>query len=129
VAQLATVVSLTTCTVSLAPAARTKVLLSLPTQFSDWVPTVPVIEQDAGPLWLAIDQLTPDPLGPPGSESVTRVPVEAPIPLLLSVIVKPIGEPASTEVASAVLVIVRFGQFTVSEALAEPEPGTLLPLL
>ena len=78
------------------------------------------IEQVAGPDWLAIDQLIPV---PPGSGSVRVVPVEAPGPALLSVIVKPIALPALTEAASAVLVMVRVGQLTVSEAEALPLPS------
>src|SRR5712691_9789226 len=79
--------------------------------------------QVAGPLWLAIDQLIPV---PPGSGSVSVVPVESPGPALLSVIVKPIGEPAFTETASATFLMVSVGQLTVVEALALPLPS--LPL-
>src|ERR1017187_7494647 len=122
-AQLAAVVALTTCTVSLALAARTR----LP-QVRIWWLATHVIEQLIGPLVpvVAIDQWIPGPLG---SGSVRMGTTARPVPALCSVIVKPIGEPAFTEVASAVLVIVRFGRhFTSSEAWAEPETGRLLPL-
>src|SRR5436309_1312630 len=96
------VVPLVTCTVWLAPESRVKV-----PQPRAWVGAVPVIEQVAGPDWDAIDQLIP---GPPGRASVRVVPVESPGPALCRVMVKPIGEPALTLVASAVLVIDRLGQ-------------------
>ena len=76
-----------------------------------------VMAQVAGPLWLAIDQLIPVPLG---SGSFSVVPVELPGPALLRVIVKPMLLPAETEAASAVLLMVRLGQLTVSDAEALP---------
>jgi hypothetical protein len=75
----------------------------------------PLIEQVAGPLVLAIDHVTPDPLG---SGSFTVTPVADPAPVFFRVTTKPIWEPAGTEAASAVLVIVRFTQ---------PEAGAIPP--
>jgi hypothetical protein len=80
----------------------------------------PLIEQVAGPLVLAIDHVTPD---PDGNGSVSVTPLAAPFPLFVSVITNPIGDPALTELAYAVLVMVRLGeQVTVSTALADPLP-------
>src|SRR5687768_3967399 len=50
---------------------------------------------------------------PAGSGSLSVTPLAEPGPLLVTVIVKPIGEPAFTEAASAVFVIARFGHWTV----------------
>ena len=64
---------------------------------------------------------------PPGnaSLSVTLLAVPPPLPLL-TVTVKPIASPALTEVASAVLVTVTVGQFTVTEAVFDcAEPALL----
>jgi hypothetical protein len=61
------------------------------------------------------DQLIPAPVGS-GSDNVTAFAV--PVPLFVTVIVKPSWSPALTVAASAVLVIARFGQFTVVDALA-----------
>jgi hypothetical protein len=60
--------------------------------------------------------VTPDP-DCNGSVSVT--PDADAFPPFVTVILKPIGDPALTELASAVLVMVRFRQFTdsVAEAL------------
>jgi hypothetical protein len=80
----------------------------------------PLITQIDGAVWLAIDHVTPDP-GGNGSVSVT--PLAAPFPLFVSVITNPIGDPALTELAYAVLVMVRLGgQLTVSTAVADPLP-------
>jgi hypothetical protein len=70
-------------------------------------PTVPpLIAQVAGPVWLAIDHVTP---GPVGNGSVSVTPYAGQSPSLFSVITNPIDDPAFTELASAVLVIVRCG--------------------
>jgi hypothetical protein len=45
-----------------------------------------------------------------------ETPVAEPAPVLVTVTVNPMSEPAFTEALSAVLVIVRSGQFTVVEA-------------
>ena len=76
-----------------------------------------MILQVAGPLLLAMAQEIPGPLG---SGSVRVVPVESPGPPLVSVIVKPMVPPALTELASGVFVMERLGQYTASEADAEP---------
>src|SRR2546428_592700 len=78
------------------------------------------IEQMADPDWLAIDQLIPVPLS---KGSISVVPVESPGPALLSMIVKPIELPALTEAASAILVIIRVEQLTISEAETLPLPS------
>src|SRR6516165_6387563 len=56
--------------------------------------------------------------GPVGSASLIPALNAVPSPLLVSVTVNPIGSPASTLALSAVLVIDRFGQFTVAESFA-----------
>src|SRR2546428_470619 len=128
--QLPAVVPLVMWTTSPAPAARGK----LP-QSSVWGGPA-TIEQVAGPDWvasgqlmpeaprngadwLAIDQLIPV---PPGSGSVRVVPVEAPGPALLSVIVKPIvffNETATAEIYSLSL-RVALPMFSEAEALPLP---------
>ena len=80
-------------------------------QFSDWFGAEPVIEQPA--VAGLIDQFTP---APPGSGSARVTPVAVPAPVLETVIVKPIGSPALTESASAVLVICTAGHCRVVEA-------------
>jgi hypothetical protein len=83
-----------------------------------WLGGLPVIEQ-AVPVWLAIDQLTPVPAGSE-SASVTdvAVPVVALVPGLVTVIEKPIGLPALTVALSAVLRTCMFGASTTMVALA-----------
>src|SRR5438132_1701556 len=85
-------------------------------QLSVWVGAVPVIEQLLAGVLESIDQSTP---APPGSGSLIETPVASPAPVFESFTVKPMSEPAFTEAASAVLVIVRLGQFTVIVAVAE----------
>jgi len=71
------------------------------------------------------DQVTPD---ADGKLSVSVTPVASPAPVLLSVTVKPIDSPALTVPLSAVLVIDRFGQLTVVDAVGVvPLPS--LPVL
>src|SRR5207248_5322581 len=83
------------------------------TQLSVWVGAVPQIEQLLAGVLESIDQSTP---APPGSGSEIETPVAEPGPAFESVTVNPMSEPAFTDASSAVLVIVRFGQFTVVEA-------------
>jgi hypothetical protein len=73
-----------------------------------------VIEQVPGPPYAGlIDQFTPEPAGR-GSLSVTLLAVPVPGTLLLATeIVKPIGLPAFTVVASAVFVMLRLGDAVV----------------
>jgi hypothetical protein len=79
------------------------------------------MEQVPGPVYAGlIDQLIPGPVGS-GSEIVTARAV--PEPLFVTVIVKPRLPPTSTVGASAVFVIVKFGQFTVIDADARTEPS------
>src|SRR5262249_6707014 len=54
--------------------------------------------------WVSIAQVTPDP-DPAGSGSLTVTPLAVPVPLFCTRTVNPIGSPAFTELASAVLVI------------------------
>src|SRR5437899_780898 len=60
------------------------------------------IEHSPGLDWLATTQVTPLP-EPAGRLSLTVTPLAVPVPLLLTVTVKPIGSPALTVAASAVL--------------------------
>jgi hypothetical protein len=61
----------------------------------------------------AIDHVIPVPVGS-GSESVTFV--ACPTPLLVTVMVKPIGLPALTDAASAVFVMAKVGARTVKHS-------------
>src|SRR5258707_1037105 len=81
-----------------------------------WLPSRPVMAQLAPPLWEATTQWTRG-LGPPGRLSLIAAPVAAPGPALARVIVKPIGEPASTLAASWTLVRVRLGVTTVKHSV------------
>src|SRR5437870_3137632 len=67
--------------------------------------TLPMIEH-AVPSWESMVQLTP---ASDGSVSVTATPSAVPGPLLPTSIVNPTAVPASTGVASAVLVMARLG--------------------
>src|SRR5215470_18069024 len=58
------------------------------------------IEHRPGFDWVLIDQATPAP-DPAGSGSLTVTPVAVPAPVLVTVMVNPIGSPAFTEFASA----------------------------
>ena len=78
--QLANAVPLTTCTDSLAPAAKVT-----PVQCNVSLPTAPVIEQFAGPDSML--QSTPEPAG---SGSSMTTPEARPLPLLDAVTVNPI---------------------------------------
>ena len=69
------------------------------------------------------DQVIPGPEGS-GSDKVTLVAV--PVPLLVTRIVKPIGSPAETVVASAVLLMARFGHLTWMEAEALALPSLVV---
>src|SRR6266496_2554729 len=62
---------------------------------------LPEIEQRPGFDCVSIDQVTPAP-EPAGRLSLTVTFLARPVPLLLTVIVKPIGSPAFTVPASAV---------------------------
>src|SRR5512132_897898 len=92
-------------------------------QLSVWVGAVPAIEQLLAGVLESIDQFTPV---PPGSASEIETPVASPAPAFVRVTVNPMSEPALTEVASAVLVIVTSGQFTVVEAEAFPVPSLVV---
>src|SRR5260370_90686 len=95
------------CTVKLPPAAR-----SAGPQLST-CGAEPEIEHRPGIDWESIDQVTPVPL-PAGSGSLTVTPVAVPAPALVTVTVNPIGSPASTVAASAVLVIWIWAASTVN---------------
>ena len=116
--QLALVVWEVTCTVMLPPEAT----VAGP-QVRVWVGAVPVIEQLLAGVLESIDQFTPV---PPGSGSLIETPVAEPAPVFVRVTVNPMSEPALTEALSAVLVIVRSGQFTVVEAESFPAPSFVL---
>src|SRR6266513_5065598 len=104
----------------LAPLARV-----IGPQARAWLPSAPLIAQPAPPLCEATTQWTKG-LGPPGRLSLMAAPVAAPGPALARVIVKPIGEPASTLAASWTFVRVRLEQLTSSEAEAGPLPSLVV---
>src|SRR5260370_28477991 len=88
------------CTVKLPLAAR---LASVQDSVCDG--EVPVIEHAAGDAGgTSIDQVTPDP-DPAGSGSLTATPLAVPGPVLLTLMVNPIGSPAFTVALSAVFVV------------------------
>src|SRR2546428_442536 len=82
-------------TLKLPPADR-----SVGPQLRTWG-ALPAIEHSPGLDWLATTQVTPLP-EPAGRLSLTVTPLAVPVPLLLTVTVKPIGSPALTVAASAV---------------------------
>src|SRR5438034_846533 len=90
-----------------------------------WLSSAPLIAQPAPPLCEATTQWTKG-LGPPGRLSLMAAPVAAPGPALARVIVKPIGEPASTLAASWTFVRVRLEQLMSSEAEAAQMPSFVL---
>src|SRR5207245_1733573 len=96
-------------------------------QFSVWLSAEPVMSQVPAPAYAgSIDQLTPSPAGS-GSDNVTAVAVPVPsAPEFETVTVNPIESPVFTGDASAVLVIARSGQFTVSDAVAGGTAGLLV---
>src|SRR5205809_6038820 len=98
----------------LAPLARV-----IGPQARAWLPSAPLIAQPAPPLCEATTQWTKG-LGPPGRLSLMAAPVAAPGPALARVIVKPIGEPASTLAASWTFVRVRLGPSPVWHAVPRP---------
>src|SRR5260370_1317376 len=100
------------CTDADAPGAR-----SPNEHVSVWCGAEPVIEHVPGPAYAgAIFQLTPWPAGS-GSDNVTAFAVPVPsAPEFETVTVNPIESPVFTGDASAVLVIARSGQSTVSDA-------------
>ena len=98
--QVAPVVGLVTWTVLLAAGARSPKL-----QVRVSLGGLPPIEQ-FGLSGLSVQSM---PL-PPGSASESVTPVAVPVPTLLTVMLKPMGLPALTEGASAVLTIRRSGQ-------------------
>src|SRR5439155_8391767 len=104
-------VGLVTCTVKLEPEDRS----TGPQLRVCWVWGEPEIEQFPPPDWDPIDQSTPLPAG---RASFTVTFLAVPTPLSLTVTANPMGSPASTGEASAVLVMARLGQFTVVEAEA-----------
>ena len=93
VPHVAAVVGLVTWSLSVAPAARLNVpvVFGLVPQLSDWFGAVPETAHEM-PLGIELpaassDQLTP---GAPGRLSVRVTPVAVPVPLFVSVTVKPI---------------------------------------
>src|SRR5262245_60439996 len=84
-------------TVKLPPAAR-----SVGPHDSAWFGFVPEIEHRPGFDCVSIDHVTPEP-EPAGRLSVTVTPLARPVPVFDTLMVKPIGSPAFTLVASAVL--------------------------
>src|SRR5437016_4567633 len=78
-------------------------------------PWAPLIEQ-AEPVWDWMVHVTP---GSDGSGSLTVTPVAVPGPEFDTVMVNPTLVPESTGVASAVLVMARFGGFTTMRAKSQ----------
>ena len=112
-----------TWTLRVAPAAS---VIGWPARVSVWLPWAPASVKAAGlPTAPSLTQVTPVP-EPPGSGSVRVTPVAVPVPPLWTVTVKPIGLPALTLAASAVLVTVRAAGWQMIEAGAELPPS--LPL-
>jgi len=70
-----------------------------------------------------MDQLIP---APPGSGSLSVALLAVPVPLFVTAMVNPIGDPALTDAASAVLLMARLGHFTCVEADAVMSGLTLL---
>src|SRR6266851_832636 len=104
------------CTVKVAPASM---LIGWPARDSDWVPAAPLRPKALGlPVVVSIDHVTGLPALPPGRPSVNTTPVAVPAPVLVIVTVNPIGVPADTLAASAVLVILIWAHNTVSDAPA-----------
>src|SRR5260370_1347877 len=91
------------CTVKLPPAAR----VTGP-QDSTWPGgAAGLTVHEPGPVsdWDSIDQVTPGAGVPAGNGSLTVTPVACPAPVLVTVTWNPIGSPAFTDGASAVLVM------------------------
>src|SRR5438477_8240 len=82
-------------------------------------PWAPLIEQ-ADPVWDWMLQSTP---GSAGKGSLTVTLVAVPVPVLDTVIVNPMLVPELTGVASAVLVMARFGGFTTMRAKSQTVPA------
>src|SRR5438876_269447 len=104
----------------LAPLARV-----IGPQARAWLPSAPVIAQPAPPLCLSTMLWTPGRATLFPYTTLFRS-VAAPGPALARVIVKPIGEPASTLAASWTCVRVRLEQLTSSEAEAGPLPSLVV---
>src|SRR6266542_3565740 len=79
------------------------------------------IEQRPALLWLWIDQV-----GPAGSGSLTVTPVAVPAPVLLTATVKPIGSPAFTVKASAVLRMWMSAGLQVIDAVSSSLPSLVV---
>src|SRR5438128_964077 len=97
------------------PADRSVVL-----QLRTWG-ALPAIEHRPGLDWLPTTQVNPLP-EPAGRLSLTVTPLAVPVPLLLTVTVKPIGSPALTVAASAALIAFMLGglQVMLAELLSLP---------
>src|SRR5215472_8160143 len=101
------------CTVSVCPAGM---LTGWPFRDSVWLPAAPVIANaPASGLAGSIDQVTPVP-EPAGSGSDRATPEAVPLPVLAIETVNPIGSPALTDAASAVLVTVTDAALQVIDA-------------
>src|SRR6266852_3794286 len=111
------------CTVKLPPAAR-----SAGPQLST-CGAEPEIEHRPGIDWASIDQVTPGAGEPAGSGSVTVTPCAVPVPALVTAILNPIGSPAFTDAASAVLTMWMFAGWQVILASAEPDPSLVVVTL
>ena len=121
VVQLVELVAAVTWTWRLAPAAR---LIGWPASVSCWLPSAPVIANEAAcPKAGSMTQWTGFAALPPGSASVRVTPVALPWPVLATVTLKPIGLPAETDAASAVLVTSMVAHRTAVEADAESVPS------
>src|SRR5262245_33880795 len=104
------------CTLKLPPAAR-----SVGPQANVWGAAA-LTEHRPALDWVSMDQVTPDP-EPAGSGSLTVTPWASPVPELDTVTVKPIGSPAFTDTASAVLTMLTWAGRQVIFASLDPDPS------
>src|SRR5262245_53766838 len=94
-------------------------------QLRTWLGLLPLIEHSPAFDWLSIDQVTPAP-EPAGRLSLTVTPLAVPVPVLVTLIVEPIGSPALTEAASAVFRMSMWAGRYVMTSPSESDPSSLL---
>src|ERR1700741_4191467 len=97
------------------PIVKVWLALTVPNaQLRTWLPTAPEIAHVPGPVYAGvIVQFT---FVPDGKTSVKVAPVTGPAALSVTVIVKPIGLPGATGVATGASVTVRFSTVAGGEA-------------
>src|SRR6516165_3732155 len=114
------------CTLKLAPAAR--VVGPQDNVWGGGGTAVAPTEHSPALDCVSIDQVTPEP-EPAGNGSLTVTPLAVPVPAFLTVTVKPIGSPAFTGDASAVLVIWMLAGLQMMTASLEPDPSLVVVTL